>query len=367
MTGSGTIAQLGQAEDRSWPNIVGCQQLTTERRQELQTLLHEQALIPADSEFVVFGSLARGEVTQGSDIDWTLLVDGPADPNHKRMALAIEQALADADFKRPGKTGTFGGLTFSHDVIHRIGGEEDTNLNTTRRVLLLLESFGIGVHGTPANAGVRDRVLGQLFRRYLDEDRGYHSLHGFRVRVPRLLLNDVVRYWRTMAVDYAAKRSDRDWSGWAIRNFKLRTSRKLMFAAGLAMCLFCELRPSLKLTELARDGAPEAEFYSELSAFLRDFTNKAPLEILAEFGQAFGASASKATCDALDQYDKFLETLNDQALRETLEKLDFEDAAADPTYQATRAIGTEFQKALTQLFFGSDDELTKRTQRYGVF
>jgi hypothetical protein len=28
----------------------------------------------------------------------------------------------------------------SHDIVHEIGGEDDTNSNTTRRVLLLLES-----------------------------------------------------------------------------------------------------------------------------------------------------------------------------------------------------------------------------------
>ena len=30
-----------------------------------------------DLSLVVFGSLARGEWTSGSDVDWTLLIDGP--------------------------------------------------------------------------------------------------------------------------------------------------------------------------------------------------------------------------------------------------------------------------------------------------
>ena len=33
-----------------------------------------------DTSIVVFGSLARSELTSGSDLDWVLLVDGFADP-----------------------------------------------------------------------------------------------------------------------------------------------------------------------------------------------------------------------------------------------------------------------------------------------
>jgi hypothetical protein len=248
---------------------------------------------------------------------------------------------------------------------HWIGGQSDTNVNTTQRVLLLLESVGIAGSGAPPNPGVRDRVLRQLFRRYLDEDRGYHSLHKYEVRVPRLLLNDVVRYWRTMAVDYAAKRADRNWEGWALRNFKLRTSRKLMFSAGLAMCLFCCLQPSNALQAVADQQAEEGEFYDAFASFLRDFTDTSPLEILARLGEAVGAR--EATSDALTNYDTFLKILNDKGKREELDKLEFEDAADNPTYEQTRAIGTGFQSALTKIFFGSDDKLTELTQRYGVF
>jgi predicted nucleotidyltransferase len=35
-----------------------------------------------DTSVVVFGSLGRNEFTEASDIDWTLLIDGSADPMH---------------------------------------------------------------------------------------------------------------------------------------------------------------------------------------------------------------------------------------------------------------------------------------------
>jgi hypothetical protein len=35
-------------------------------------------------------------------------------------------------------------MAFSHDIIHQIGGQNDTNKNTTQRILLLLESAAMG-------------------------------------------------------------------------------------------------------------------------------------------------------------------------------------------------------------------------------
>lgn len=336
-----------------------CRVAAREQLVELRDLLRSAGLVPSDCEFVAFGSLARLEKTHGSDVDWTLLVDGPADPRHKETALAIGQLLEDKKLKAPSRAGSFGDLAFSHELIHRIGGEDDTNSNTTRRVLLLLESVGL-----VSDIGVRERVIRQLFKRYLDEDRGYHAMHQYKLRVPRLLLNDVVRYWRTMAVDYAAKRRDRGPTGWALRNVKLRTSRKLMFSAGLAMCLFCELKPSKALSELA-NAREEEPFYQEMRSFLREFTDQPPLDILARFGSELGAT--EATVELLDRYDEFLALLDDPAKRDTLDGLEFQDAATNEIYREARTIGTGFQNALTKLFFGSNDKLTALTQRYGVF
>ena len=365
MNAENAIDRLAQRHARGWPAILACRAAAKARQRQVADLLDASSLVPSDCEFVAFGSLARLETTQGSDLDWTLLVDGPADPHHRTAAHEIVRALREAGIKAPGSTGTFGDLSFSHDLIHQIGGQADTNLNTTRRVLLLLESIALGPGARGSEQGVRNRVLSQLFRRYLDEDRGYHKLHEFKIRVPRLLLNDVVRYWRTMAVDYAAKRRDRGGSGWAIRNFKLRLSRKLMFAAGLALCLSCELTPSTRLLDLAKAHAPENEFYQELGEFLREMIDRAPLELLAQFGEAMGGE--QATCELLDRYDEFLAILDDSSKRATLDGLDFEAAASDATYLETRKIGSGFQEALTNLFFASNENLAKCTQRYGVF
>lgn len=123
----------------------------------------------SDRAFVVFGSLARNEFTgEGrSDIDWALLVDGIAAIQDMDVVHGLRRLVEESGHKKPNKAGPFGNLAFSHDLIHQIGGADDTNINTTQRLLLLLESSALyGEH-------VRSRVMRNILSRYILEDESF--------------------------------------------------------------------------------------------------------------------------------------------------------------------------------------------------
>jgi predicted nucleotidyltransferase len=204
----GCLDELEKRLKADWVHLKQAREFAAKKREELHEALKD--LDSEDTSIVVSGSLARDEFTSGSDIDWTLLIDGSADPKHHDLTKRIGDVISGIAKKPVGQERTFGAMVFSHDLVHEIGGEDDTNLNTTRRLLLLLESQAVGRHDAYR------RVVRNVLSRYLLEDRGFWRGSGHRV--PRFLQNDFARYWRTMAVDFAYKLRTRSGEGWAIRN-----------------------------------------------------------------------------------------------------------------------------------------------------
>src|SRR3954454_1520928 len=104
---------------RKWTNIRRAQQTTAERRRSLEQLFQER--VAPDTSVVLFGSIARGEMTSGSDADWILLVDGQAFPEHQNQVTDAGQLLDDNKFGKPGGSGVFGCMVSSHSLVHQIG------------------------------------------------------------------------------------------------------------------------------------------------------------------------------------------------------------------------------------------------------
>jgi hypothetical protein len=349
--GSALDALRGEDADR-WPNITAAQALSHVKASLLKEIVDD--LIPTDEgALVVFGSLARHEYTVESDLDWTIIIDGRADSRHLDIVHSLKPRLRDAGFKVPGPAEVFGGLVFSHDLIHAIGGDEDTNKNMTRRLLLLLESTPID---RSRSMEVHTRIIKGILHRYVEEDASFISSNRRPDRIPRFLLNDVVRFWRTMAVDYANKYRARAGEKWALRNIKLRMSRKLLFVSGFFMCLSCAL---------SSQGHADQQFTSQkLVDDLLKWTQTPALESLAYI---VAKHAPQLSGNIFDAYDSFLLLLSDEEARQTLEELSPEDAYQNEVFLGARKNATEFDESLTKLLFESDDRVTQLVKKYGVF
>jgi hypothetical protein len=104
----------------------------------------------------MFGSIAREGVTSGSDSDWILPVDGQASPEHLDQEHAIANELERAGIRRPGRSGIFGRMSGSHDIVHEIGGEDDTNSNGRGECCYFLN------HGLSVDREAYDRIRRQI-------------------------------------------------------------------------------------------------------------------------------------------------------------------------------------------------------------
>lgn len=349
-----SVEDLAKLLNTEWPCLLAGREKS---RQEIERIeVACQNLAPPDTSLVVFGSLARGEFTEGSDVDWTLLVDGITIPEHLAVARQISDALDELKFKAPGRTGTFANLASSHNLIHCIGGDDDTNANTTRRSLLLLEACPVG-----SDEAFR-RVRNNILKRYLEEDLGLWRSSTKR-KIPHFLLNDFARYWRTMAVDFADKQHDRFHEGFALRNIKLRLSRKLLYISGLLKSFRAQL-------DMPDEGA-RMEFFDrsnsvQVASYLADLLNTTPLDFTAETLWKF-ADQPRAVEQLFTAYNQFLCILSDSLKRRHLESLKPEQLEDDELYAEARAVSHRFADAVTSIFLTQNNPIGELTIQYGVF
>lgn len=338
MTPAGTpLQRLEERTGRSFPALTAARERTARRLAERAALL-EGLTIASNATVALMGSWGRHELTGGSDDDYVVLVRGLAStdgwgPEQVTAAQIAERFARDpGGFGAPGRQGVFAEVVYSGDLL-RVGLDDDTNTNLTRRMLLVLES--VAACHADVLAGVRLDIVQDYLSDAL-KDR----------RPPRFLLNDLVRYWRTIGVDFVAKDRRRDGAGWGLRNAKLRTSRKLLFASGLL--------PVLRCHELAAQ---------EIAGFLAAQFALPPVDRVADAFLHCDADDDGAA--VLAAYDAFLALVDDAAVRAELNALDNRAAAgASECFQTIVASGAEIERGLLALLFGP--QLGPVTQRYAV-
>lgn len=328
---AGALERLAVHSAGGFSNLLSARRHTARRLDEMRARVAAIAL-PDDACVVLLGSWGRGELTEHSDDDWLLLVDGPLrDDVHGPVVGALRERLG-ADDRKPGTQGVFGAAVSAQVLAGRIGLDEDTNRSLTRRMLLLLES--VPVAGDAAYVRCWERVLDS----YLDD-----ATKDFRP--PRFLLNDLVRYWRTICVDFVGKQRE-DEEKWGLRNAKLRTGRKVLFAAGLLPILLCDRhrRADMRPFLIAQLRAPATDRLA--AAF-------AAHDLMDSGGRA------------LDAYDRWIGMIGDADTRAELAAVRRENVDASEAYAQVRRAGRELEAGLLALLF--ETPLVVLVREYGVF
>ena len=296
-------------------------------------------------DVVVLGSIARRESTPYSDCDYYVLQNAASPETTRELSFAAERGREELGYRQPGARGTFGEIVIAADLYEWIGLEVDSNANMTHRLLLLTES-------EPITKGETHReVIGKILRRYCADYLQPNNKENSPAQVPRYLLNDLVRFWRTMAVDFGTKRWRTTKDDSYLRLAKLMISRKILFAGPLATLLL----------------APEkAEKNLQLVPYLERSLDKPPLAQIASTVDLLSDSSKNALRNLLRGYEDFIKLISLGDVREVLEGAKANEDMRDKMWSKCKDIADVVQESLEIIFF--NDRLFKENMRiYGVF
>jgi hypothetical protein len=233
----------------------------------------------------------------------------------------------------PGREGIFGSRVSATDLVERIGLGHDTNETLTRRMLFLLESVAL------TGADVHREALAAVLRRYLDA--------GVRdQRVPRFLLSDLIRYWRTICVDFEGKARERGGEGWGLRNASC--ARRASCCSRAACC------PSSNATSWP---GPTCTALSRRPADAADGPGRRRVPALRG-GRRRGPRAARLR--------RLRRLLDDEASRAALHALTREAAARDRLFRRVDGYGDQLESGLLALLF-ERQPLARLVREYGIF
>lgn len=255
--------------------IQGRHELSNKRIEELRAEFQDPNKFdcPMDTCVFVAGSLGRLDSGQKSDLDLFLTSCSKSQISHldniKCLAsiLGVYQRL---NYELPSNDGEFLKIFDIHRHESFVGSARDDGVNWfTVRMLMLLES--------------KPLTDPTLYRKHKEEILNFY----FRDRddnnkfKPLFLLNDLLRFWRTLCLNYENSRSMPARS-WKKRNFNLKFSRMLtVFSTVLPMVLqqdvnlewLLDLTEKTPLERLAAglDMLNDEQLDSQFKTFLDDY------------------------------------------------------------------------------------------------
>lgn len=258
---------------------------------------------------VIVGSLARREASEQSDLDYFIVYNAVVEP--EGALDAIKGAVEALGLTPPSADGAFAKIVSSEEFLSTIGGTEESNRDLTRRMLFLLESDWI--YGELMYNSLLDAVI----QRYIRDGITQHQL-------ARFFLNDLIRYYRTICVDFEYKTLDCGKS-WGDRNIKLMFSRKLLYFSGVMA---------------AAETVQSSCDYKRKE--LRRLLLMAPIDRIVD---VCGHDAERV----MKRYDAFLGWMSDSVLRSRLKSTTADRHSHTDEFRAMKNSGHHFSWELESL------------------
>lgn len=257
---------------------------------------------------VATGSYGRDEASVESDIDWYIIFDKDRDVAETIPSEieSIKSAINELVSNSPGDTGTFDAAIKFSEMQKNIGGDQDTNQTLTRRMLFLLE--GTWLFNEASFQGYKK----DLIRKYIKPS-------DVKNNIPRFLLNDIIRYYRTITTDFEYKVSEAN-KEWGLRNIKLKFSRKLLYFSG-----------ALVVAELHN-----LDFDKRIERALALFS----LTPLARIQTLTDQEVN------IDLYEQFLQEISKPEVRLELKNVKKEDRKQNPIYVKLNDLSEQFSQNL---------------------
>lgn len=292
-------------------NLVAAATFTDKKLSELRDRLTETLKnSPYKKHICVIatGSYGRDEASSESDIDWYIIFDKDRDvaetiPNEIN---SIKSVINDLVPNSPGDTGTFDAAIKFSEMQKNIGGDQDTNQTLTRRMLFLLE--GTWLFNEQSFKCYREDLL-----------KKYIKPSDVKNNVPRFLLNDIIRYYRTITTDFEYKVSEAN-KEWGLRNIKLKFSRKLLYISGVLV--------AAELHDLECD--------ERIAQALALFS----LTPLARIKSLTGNKVN------VELYEQFLQNISKSVVRLELKEVKKEDRKQNITYVKLNDLSEQFSQSL---------------------
>lgn len=269
-----------------------------------------------DISAVIFGSYARLDASTVSDLDHLIVVRNN-DIDQSQLREALLETLAELDIPMPNPEGVFNGEVVTESLIENVGSFSDDYRTMSQRLLFLLESR---------------QIFGKDLYEELIED--LLCFYGKDVVTdPRknyvFLLNDLIRYFRTICVNYAYTKST-DEKKWPLRNIKLRHSRVVMYASLIAML-----------------GVLSTYRGADINDRLKEFIVLTPLQRLH---RAYLEAGDTGFYKIAGYYDVFLSHLNSGKTRKALTEISYDDRYSHTEFIVLKTNSDALSAELSRFF-----------------